>query len=151
MRVISSSITTVLCVTQVLGHSAYSSTARHGLQPRVIDLSAFRLTTEASYSNVTNITEPGITNLIKRADYLDTTTTLVQQVAVGAEFRLVDNHYKGANGVGHVNFKQTVHGLDIDNTDFNINVSPSLLSLLRISGSNPSVLPSEWSGIVRRT
>jgi extracellular elastinolytic metalloproteinase len=124
MRLISPSITTVLLASQVLGHPASSSTARRGLQPRAIDLSAFRLTTEASYSNVTNTTESSSAGLIKRADYLETAITLVLHVAPGAEFRLIDDHCIGSNGVGHVNFKQTAHGLDIDNADFNVNVSP---------------------------
>lgn len=123
MRLISSSISVALLASQVLGHPASSSTSRRGLQPRVIDLSAFRLKGVASYSNATTTTESDLSSLVRRADYLDTATSLVQQIAPGAEFRLVEDHYVGDNGVGHVNFKQTVNGLDIDNADFNVNVS----------------------------
>ena len=53
---------------------------------------------------------------------MDAATAVVKKVLPNAEFRLVDDHYVGSNGIAHVNFKQTVHGLDIDNADFNVNV-----------------------------
>jgi extracellular elastinolytic metalloproteinase len=126
MRFVTSSIAAALLASQVLGHPSSTHSSRRStgaLQPRVIDLSAFRLKALASYTNATSTTESDIASLVKRADYLDTATSLVQQIAPGAEFRLVDDHYVGDNGVGHVNFKQTVNGLDIDNADFNVNVS----------------------------
>lgn len=69
-----------------------------------------------------------ISSLSKRVTYIETAKALVQKVAPGSEFRVVDDHYVGSNGIAHVNLKQTVHGLDIDNADFNVNVrSPQIL------------------------
>lgn len=65
--------------------------------------------------------------LLKRDSYVDSATAVVQSTVPGVEFRVVDDHYVGTNGVAHVNFKQTVHGLDVDNSDFNVNVSFQLL------------------------
>jgi extracellular elastinolytic metalloproteinase len=59
----------------------------------------------------------------KRADYTETASDLVKATYPKAEFRMVDDHYVGTNGIAHVNFKQTVNGIDIDNADFNVNVS----------------------------
>ena len=38
----------------------------------------------------------------KRADYVDTATELVKSKVPGATFRVVDDHYVGANGIAHV-------------------------------------------------
>lgn len=58
----------------------------------------------------------------KRDSYVESATELVKTVATGLEFRLVEDHYVDKTGIAHVNFKQTVHGIDIDNADFNVNV-----------------------------
>ncbi|KAM0661296.1 hypothetical protein ACHAPH_002804 [Verticillium nonalfalfae] len=60
--------------------------------------------------------------LSKRATYVETATELVKATVPGVTFRVVSDHYVGANGIAHVNFKQTAHGIDIDNADFNVNV-----------------------------
>jgi extracellular elastinolytic metalloproteinase len=51
----------------------------------------------------------------------------VKKAAPGAEYRIVSDHYIGKNGITHVHFKQTAFGLDIDNADFNVNVSTTRL------------------------
>lgn len=106
----------------VRGHPAPE--ARPGLQRRTVDLNAFRLTALSEYVNAT-VAESSIdsASLSRRADYVDTATALVKDKVPGATFRLVQDHYVGANGVAHVHFKQTANGLDIDNADFNVNVS----------------------------
>ena len=123
MRFLSQAGAVALLAVNVLGHPSSPSTSRRGLTPRVIDLNKFRITTESTYSNATATAESEITTLVRRADYIDTATALVASVAPGAEFRVVDDHYVSDNGIAHVNFKQTAHGLDIDNADFNVNVS----------------------------
>lgn len=65
-------------------------------------------------------------------DYVGTATALIKSVAPGITFRLVDDHYIGANGIAHVYFKQTANGVDIDNAAFNVNVSLWHLSLRRL-------------------
>lgn len=96
----------------------------HGssLAPRAIDISAFRLKATSQYVNAT-VAESEPTRRFKRGDYLETATELVKSVANGATFRVVGDHYTGSNGVAHVNFKQTANDIDIDNADFNVNVS----------------------------
>lgn len=88
---------------------------------RTVDLNQFRLNTNATYSNATEAALNPVTKLLKRESYIDTATALVQSVVPGAEFRVSDS-YIGSNGIGHVYFKQTLFGLDIDNSDFNVNV-----------------------------
>jgi extracellular elastinolytic metalloproteinase len=97
----------------------------HGnsLARRAIDINAYRLTATSEYVNATEaVSEPGL-SLHKRGDYLETATKLVKSKAKKATFRVVGDHYVGSNGIAHVNFKQTANGLDVDNGDFNINVS----------------------------
>lgn len=98
------------------GHK--STVARRG-----VDIESFRLPQLGSYTNATQTeTSPPIA-LLKRESYVDTATELVKKLAPNAEFRVIGDHYVGTNGIAHVNFKQTAHGLDIDNADFNVNVS----------------------------
>jgi extracellular elastinolytic metalloproteinase len=102
----------------------------NGLQRRAIDLDAFRLTATSQYVNATVAGPSASLQRIKRADYLETATELVKSVAKGATYRVVGDHYVGSNGIAHVNFKQTANGLDIDNADFNINVSNTPIDLV---------------------
>jgi extracellular elastinolytic metalloproteinase len=106
---------------KVLAHPAphqSSVIARRG-----VDVEAFRLPLLSEYVNATEtVSDPAMT-LSKRDTYVETATELVKTTAPGVTFRLVGDHYVGNNGIAHVNFKQTVHGIDIDNADFNVNVS----------------------------
>ncbi|EHK99817.1 putative Extracellular metalloproteinase mep [Glarea lozoyensis 74030] len=95
----------------------------NGLSKRKLDLNSFRLETETEYSDTAATDSTPIVALVKRETYLETATALVQKTVPGAEFRVADDHYVGTNGIAHVNLKQTVHGLDIDNADFNVNVA----------------------------
>lgn len=126
MRFLTQAGAVALLASNVLGHPSSSTTSRRGLTPRVIDLNKFRITTESIYSNATATAESELSNLVRRVDFVDTATALVQSVIPGAEFRVVTDHYVSDNGIAHVYFKQTAHGLDIDNADFNVNVSPIL-------------------------
>lgn len=114
-----------LLASTVFGHPRSTTTSRSGLQRRVIDLNAFRLKTIPSYTTPVS-TDSNATPILKREDWLDTASSLVKATVPNAEFRLVDDHYIGVNGIAHANFKQMVHGLDIDNADFNVNVRFSL-------------------------
>ncbi|KAF7588239.1 Fungalysin/Thermolysin Extracellular metalloproteinase 5 [Aspergillus hancockii] len=61
--------------------------------------------------------EPGMAQT-----YVETATELVKGKKANATFRLKDDHYIGDNGVAHVHFRQTIHDIDVDNGDFNVNV-----------------------------
>ena len=87
----------------------------------------FRLREAKEYIKASEVTTNSALKLLKRANYVDTATELVKSLAPEATFRVADDHYVGKNGIGHVNFKQTVHGLDIDNADFNVHVGHVLL------------------------
>jgi extracellular elastinolytic metalloproteinase len=125
MRLVTASLT-ALMASQILAHPhprPESSQSSTGLQKRIVNLEAFRLSTVAEYSNSANTTSSDLAvSIVKRDTYVDTATALVKATFPDAEFRLVDDHYVGTNGIGHANFRQTVHGLDIDNADFNVNV-----------------------------
>ncbi|KAL2068533.1 hypothetical protein VTL71DRAFT_14870 [Oculimacula yallundae] len=123
MRFISRAGAVALLASNVLGHPSHSQSSTRGLVPRTLDLSRFRLTTESEYSNATATADSEISTLVRRVDYVDTASALVSKVAPGAEFRVVTDHYVSDNGIAHVYFKQTAHGLDIDNADFNVNVA----------------------------
>jgi extracellular elastinolytic metalloproteinase len=91
-----------------------------------LDLEKYRFRWTPEYTRADNVAEVA-GNLRLRAegeDYVEAATRLVKGIVPeGIEFRLVDDHYVGDNGVGHVYFKQTVHGVDVDNAIFNVNVS----------------------------
>lgn len=104
----------------VAAHTHHSAT----VSKRGVDLSAYRFTGLAQYKSSEAIkADPKISAIGKRSTYTETATELVKTVAPNAEFRLVQDHYVGASGVAHVQFKQQAHGIDIDNADFTVNVS----------------------------
>jgi extracellular elastinolytic metalloproteinase len=111
----------LLGAANINGHPTDHKT-KSGLRRRTVDLNAYRLKATAKYSSAADTVNNPTTQIIKRESYVDTAVELVKSVVPGAEFRVVEDHYVGTNGIAHVHFKQTVHGLDIDNADFNVNV-----------------------------
>ncbi|CAG8954703.1 hypothetical protein HYFRA_00004626 [Hymenoscyphus fraxineus] len=112
-----------LLSTPVLGHPhpATSNKSPKEVQRRDVDLTAFRLGVGSQYATSLNLTESTPELSIVEPTYTETATALVKKVAPNAEFRLASN-YESGNGIGHVVFKQTLHGIDIDTADFNVNV-----------------------------
>lgn len=123
MRLLSQTAVAALLASRVLGHPHASPVA--SIRGRSVDLSQFRLKSGAVYSDVAQTTDAGLhpPSSFDTPDYTQTATWLVQEIFPEADFRLVTDHYVGNDGIGHVTFKQTAHGLDIDNADFNVNVS----------------------------
>ncbi|KAL5351664.1 hypothetical protein ACLOAV_003524 [Pseudogymnoascus australis] len=126
MRLTTAAALVALLPCTTLAHPALVS-SRRDINGRAVNFDTFRLGTKADYSNSGFTAKSGVAanvaaSLSKRGTYLETAQALVKQVAPGAEFRVVDDHYVGGNGVAHVNFKQVAHGLDIDNADFNVNI-----------------------------
>lgn len=114
----------------LLGATAVTAHPHHSVNPtgqsvarRGIDLTAFAPPARASYINSegTESNKESL-KLHRRATYVETASSLVKETVPGVQFRVVEDHYVGTNGVAHVNFKQTVNGIDIDNADFNVNV-----------------------------
>jgi extracellular elastinolytic metalloproteinase len=95
----------------------------HSLTRRAVNLDSFRMKIPVTYKNAKEVgSDPTINSLIRRASIEDTATDLVKATVPGASFRLIQS-YVGTNGIAHFYFKQTAHGIDIDNGDFNVNVS----------------------------
>ncbi|KAH6692417.1 fungalysin metallopeptidase [Plectosphaerella plurivora] len=101
---------------------AHPASHQPSLARRGIDIEAFRLPLLSEYTNATETVSDPVMTLSKRDTYVETATELVKATLPGVTFRVVSDHYVGTNGVAHVNFKQTVHGIDIDNADFNVNI-----------------------------
>jgi extracellular elastinolytic metalloproteinase len=99
-------------------HPAHKS----DLQRRTVDLRSYTLKTTSQYINTPASKADPSLKLLRREGYVETATELVKKIAPDAEFRVVNDHYVGNNGIAHVNFRQTVHGIDIGNADFNVNV-----------------------------
>lgn len=87
------------------------------------DREKFRLKSSTHYTKSSEAAAISLKLAKRGGDYVDVATELVKTVAPDAEFRVIDDHYVGTNGIGHVNFRQTAHGVDIDNAIFNVNVS----------------------------
>lgn len=112
-----------LFVLEALAHPLTTGGRRWNLRKRAVDVNRFRLQTKTVYVN-SSVADTG-SGLSRRqgADYVQIATDAVKTVAPNASFRLVDDYYVGKKGVAHVNFRQTANDLDIDNADFNVNVS----------------------------
>ncbi|KHN95929.1 elastinolytic metalloproteinase Mep [Metarhizium album ARSEF 1941] len=109
----------------VLAHPQRYHANGASLDKRDVDLSKFRMPGTSEYTASAKAKlDPAASIIQRRGDYVSAATELVKTVFPGAEFRVVDDHYVGTDGLAHVNFKQVVHGIDIDNADFNVNVSP---------------------------
>ena len=112
-----------LTASQTAAHPA--SRPQWGIAKRAVDLDAFRLKVSSDYVDSKAVIEdPEVSSLTKRASAQDIATEVVEKTVPGAKFRLVES-YTGTNGVSHVYFRQTANDIDIDNADFNVNVSTS--------------------------
>lgn len=108
-------------ISLVNAHPALGSPS--GLRKRTVDLDAYRLKATADYtSSEAAKADASVLLLKKRATPVETATELLKSKVPGASFRVTDS-YVSDTGISHVYFKQTAHGLDIDNADFNVNVS----------------------------
>lgn len=111
-----------LAALSISSTSAHPSQRKAGVSKRAIDIESFRLKVSADYVDAAAVDANPPQGLTKRANAQDIATELVKKTAPGAEFRQVES-YTGDNGVTHVYFRQTANDLDIDNADFNVNVS----------------------------
>ncbi|KAK2595269.1 hypothetical protein QQS21_006984 [Conoideocrella luteorostrata] len=94
-----------------------------GLSSRRVNLDRFRMSESGNYVPAIKVKgDKPVMNINERGSYLEIAKELVKTKAPDAEYRLVNDHYVGSNGVAHVYFKQTLHGIDIDNADLNVNV-----------------------------
>lgn len=96
--------------------------ALYAVNGGLVDNHPYRLKEAGAYNNAASVVANRGLKLLRRADYVETATELVKSVAPNTTFRVVDDHYVGSNGIGHVRFRQTANGLDIDNADVNVNV-----------------------------
>lgn len=114
----------------VLAHPTESHSS--GVSRRAIDITSYRLPQISKYTKSDAVpkqdgesfttSSTGDDN-VSSGDYVTTATNWLKKTLPKATYRLVNDHYIGDSGIGHVHFRQTAHGIDIDNTDFNVNVS----------------------------
>ena len=89
----------------------------------VANLNAFRLVPMSSYTNAERtIAKRDTITSSRSSNPLDVAKAHVKDKNPDAKFRVVDDHYTGSNGITHIRFKQTMHDIDIDNADYNVNV-----------------------------
>lgn len=93
-----------------------------GITRRGVDLDSFRPLDKAKYMNSDEVQQNAAIMSLAGGNYVDVATRLVQKMMPRATFRVVDDHYVSTSGMGHVNFRQTIHGIDVDNADFHVNV-----------------------------
>ncbi|KAF7553705.1 hypothetical protein G7Z17_g3441 [Cylindrodendrum hubeiense] len=112
-----------LAANRANAHPARREPHSAALSKRGIDLDAFRLPELAEYVANEEVVEDPVMTVSKRETYVETAKDLIKSVLEDATYRLVEDHYVGSNGIAHVNFKQTVNGIDVDNADFNVNIA----------------------------
>lgn len=113
------------------------------LGKRGVDLTQFTIPGLGDYTKANDVEESQF-RLTNPADYVAAATRAVKDVAPNAEFRVVEDHYIGASGIAHVNFKQTAHNLDIDNADFTVNVSINASPIIFSVADNKTTGPQGW-------
>jgi extracellular elastinolytic metalloproteinase len=119
------SLAASLALPSVLAHPQLRPHITRDLKKRAVDVNTLKYSVAGLGTEYVNAKAVGSgPALIKRADAKDTATELVKKTVPGATFELVNDHYVGDNGVAHYNFKQTVNGLVVANSHFNVNVSP---------------------------
>jgi hypothetical protein len=118
------SLASLAAVKSTQAHPAHGG--HRTLNRRGIDLDSYRFDVPVDYTNANAVgADASISSLTRRSTAEDTASELVKKIVPGATFRMADN-YVGSNGVSHIYFKQTANGLDVDNGDFNVNVSNNI-------------------------
>ncbi|KAK2630035.1 hypothetical protein QTJ16_000855 [Diplocarpon rosae] len=127
MRLLSKASAVALLASNVLGDPTTVRLPKGtgAVQSKPIDFSDYLLKTETTYTREEIIENSEVGSVAKRATYVDTATAFLRAKHPGALYRVANDHYVGANGVAHVYFKQVHNGLDVDNSDFNVNIAPS--------------------------
>lgn len=112
-----------------VGAHPHARSSEHQLHARQLTatIDRFRPRQRATYvaesgdvSTLSVSTSPG--------DYVQVAETHLRRVHPEAEFRRAGDNYVSGNGIGHVYFKQTLFGFDLDDADFNVNVSCAYLA-----------------------
>ncbi|GAO13523.1 hypothetical protein UVI_02016010 [Ustilaginoidea virens] len=99
-------------------HTGLADLARSS---RKTSLGRFRMPESGVYVPAAKVqADEPVMSIATGASYVATAEELLKSKAPGAEYRVVNDHYVGSDGIAHVYFKQTLHGLDIDNADANI-------------------------------
>ncbi|KAF2676204.1 extracellular elastinolytic metallo proteinase [Lentithecium fluviatile CBS 122367] len=108
----------------VAAHPVHRSPSQEN--KRAATLHSYRFDTIPQYTTIDVSRESINSSTLNRRDfnidYVQVATRMLQETAPNVEFRVIDDHYIGANGVGHVHFQQVVDGVDVVNADFNANV-----------------------------
>lgn len=108
--------------------------SEHALQGRQVadggNLERFRPQQRSEYINATVVesgdlpeTPSNSSIAARQGGYVAAAAVLVRETHPNAQFRQLDDNHVSSSGIGHVYFKQTLFGFDIDDADFNVNVS----------------------------
>lgn len=96
------------------------------INERAALLDQYRLDTRAEYTILARASQQ---NKVKREDmvvnyqdFIRIATQQLQEIVSEATFRLIDDYYVGVNGIAHINFRQTIDGIDVDDAHFNVHV-----------------------------
>lgn len=107
-----------------VGAHPHARSSEHQLQARQLTgtIDRFRPLQRATY-----VAESGDVSILSvstsSGDYVQVAEAHLRRIHPEAEFRRAGDSYVSSNGIGHVYFKQTLFGFDIDDADFNVNVS----------------------------
>lgn len=91
-----------------------------------VDLSAFPMPEFASsYINADDIHDHKLAILARgsSSNFVQAASDFVKKSSPGLEFRVMDDHHIGSTGIAYINMKQTIHGIDVDNGDFKVNIN----------------------------
>ncbi|KAI6712330.1 extracellular elastinolytic metalloproteinase [Diplocarpon mali] len=122
MRFVRPTTVAALLAAEVLAHPTPPASSSQSVQTQPVDLSAYKLSVGSSYISGL-VGSPLVPAAQGFADpnHVDIATAFARTQHPSAEFRVLSQYVSG-NGVAHVVLKQTVHGIDIDTADMNINV-----------------------------
>ena len=104
---------------QVLAHPVQQSDIAGNMENPV---EKFRPVSTDKYVPWTTVKDLGLSKA--SGGYLQTATDFAKNYAPAANFRVTDN-YVGKQGTAHVYLRQTLNGVDIANSDMNLNASHS--------------------------
>lgn len=103
--------------------SAHAAYGEGGLFNRGNDVRQYAMPDLAHYSpNYSKEKSKRHINQPRSETPVDAALAYVKKTTPNVEFRVAHDHYTSTSGVTHVNFKQTLHGIDIDNADFKVNI-----------------------------
>lgn len=116
-----------LVLSLALQQCAAANPGNRRAESEIQNFDSYLLDSNSTYVNAANVSNYRASGEldVDGASHRKIALKVAQTAVPSGAFRLLDDYYIGTNGVAHVHFKQTILGLDIDNTHVNVNVSLS--------------------------